>query len=105
MRDTSKILAREFAPAWGGRGVPIDPLHYKLDAAWRKAEADLSLGQPGDLRAGNQPFEDYVKKQWLPNHVVEPTTMQSYRYGLSRHILPWFGRMRMSDILPIHVRE
>jgi hypothetical protein len=36
---------------------------------------------------------------------MEPTTRQSYRYNLDRHIIPWFGPMKMSDILPIHVRE
>lgn len=32
VRDTSKALAREFAPAWGGREVPVDPLSYEFDA-------------------------------------------------------------------------
>jgi len=36
---------------------------------------------------------------------MEPTTRQSYRYNLDRHIIPWFGPMKMADILPIHVRE
>lgn len=31
VRDTGKFLAREFAPAWDGREVPVDPLHYEFD--------------------------------------------------------------------------
>jgi integrase len=75
------------------------------DTAWRQAETALGAGQPGDPRAGQQHFADYVTSAWMPNHVMEPTTRQSYRYNLDRHIVPWFGPMKMSDILPIHVRE
>ena len=75
------------------------------DAAWRNAEALQDTGHPGDPRAGQARFADYVADQWLPNHVMEPTTRQSYRYNLDRHITPWFGPMKMADILPIHVRE
>jgi len=31
VRDTGKVLVREFAPAWGGREVPVDPLHYDFE--------------------------------------------------------------------------
>ena len=75
------------------------------DQAWQHAEALQLTGQPGDARAGRVNFADYVRLQWLPNHIVEPTTMQSYRYNLERHIIPWFGPMRMATILPIHVRK
>jgi integrase len=75
------------------------------DTAWRSAESLQEAGHPGDPRAGHQRFADYVAAAWLPNHIMEPTTRQSYRYNLDRHILPWFGPMKMADILPIHVRE
>ena len=75
------------------------------DNAWRNAEALHVSGQPGEPRAGRIRFTDYVDGQWMPNHVMEPTTRQSYRYNLQRHITPWFGPMRMGDILPVHVRE
>jgi integrase len=75
------------------------------DAAWRNAETLQDAGHPGDPRAGQLRFASYVTEQWLPNHVMEPTTRQSYRYNLDRHIIPWFGPMKMADILPIHVRE
>ena len=87
------------------RSAGTYPSRRAADSAWQTAEAQLGAGQPGDLRAGQQRFTDYVTDCWLPNHVMEPTTRQSYRYSLNRHIHPWFGPMRMADILPIHVRE
>lgn len=75
------------------------------DAAWQDAEALQRAGRPGDQRAGRIRFGDYVDELWFPHHVLEPTTRQSYRYCLNKHILPWFGPMRMADILPIHVRQ
>lgn len=47
-------------------------------------------------RAGNGP---------PVHHDLEPSTRQSYRDNLDRHILPTFGPMRMSSILPVHVRQ
>jgi hypothetical protein len=45
-------------------------------------------------------FATYVDEQWFPHHVLEPTTREGYRYVLNRHIVPWFGKMKMADILP-----
>jgi hypothetical protein len=50
-------------------------------------------------------FRTYVDDVWFPHHVLEPSTRPSYRYNLDRHILPTFGPMRMSSILPVHVRQ
>jgi integrase len=36
---------------------------------------------------------------------MEATTREGYTYQLNKHILPWFGEMRMIDIAPSHVRE
>ena len=57
------------------------------DRAWQRAEALQAAGRPGDRRA-RICFRDYVTLQWFPNHVLEPTTRESYRYNLDRHILP-----------------
>ncbi len=73
--------------------------------AWQHAEALMAAGRPGDPTAGRVTFADYVNETWFPNHVLEASTRQSYRYGLDRHIVPWFGPMKMCDILPTHVRE
>ena len=81
------------------------PSRRQADHAWQRAEAMLAAGRPGDPRAGQMSFATYVEQTWFPNHVLEPTTREGYRYNLDRHILPTFGRMRMGEILPMHVRE
>jgi len=75
------------------------------DRTWQRAEALLAEGRLGDPRRGRQAFQRYVEDEWLPNHVMEPTTRESYTYSLGKHILPHFGRMRMVEIIPAHVRE
>jgi hypothetical protein len=37
--------------------------------------------------------------------VIEPTTREKYTYYLRAHVMPEFGPMKMTDILPEHVRE
>jgi integrase len=81
------------------------PTRRQADRAWQHAEALLVSGRPGDPASGRISFVGYVNEQWFPNHVIEPSTREGYRYNLDRHIIPWFGQMKMCDILPIHVRE
>lgn len=75
------------------------------DKAWQREEAKVAEGRSGDPRRGRQTFERYVRDEWLPNHVMELRTRESYVYCLDRRILPEFGPMRMVEILPAHVRE
>ena len=77
----------------------------EADRAWQRAEAMLAEGRLGDPRRGRQTFQRYVEDLWLPNHVIEPTTRESYTYSLGKHIIPHFGRMRMAEIIPAHVRN
>ena len=56
-------------------------------------------------RRGRQTFRRYVTEEWLPHHVIEVTTREAYTYQLNKHIMPWFGPMRMNEIMPSHVRE
>lgn len=77
----------------------------QAERAWQHAESLIASGRPGDPSAGRMTFKTYVNEKWFPHHVLEPSTRESYRYCLDRHIVPWFGPMRMHDILPIHVRE
>jgi integrase len=77
----------------------------EANRAWQEAESKLRAGRIGDPARGRMHFQRYVEETWLPNHEVEPTTRQSYTYSIYRHIMPWFGSMRMIDILPEHVRE
>ncbi len=77
----------------------------EANKAWQNAEAKLAEGRIGDPRRGRQRFRRYVEDEWLPHHVMEPTTREVYTYEINKHILPWFGPIRMVDILPSHVRE
>lgn len=73
--------------------------------AWQTAEVRTSEGRMGDPRRGRQTFRRYCLEEWLPNHVVEISTRQGYTYQINKHILDWFGPMKMNQILPSHVRE
>lgn len=79
----------------------------KRDAerAWLQRELLLSQGRLGAADTGRLTFTRYVEEIWFPNHVLEPSTRESYRYVLNKHLLPTFGAMRMVDVLPSHVRE
>ena len=46
-----------------------------------------------------------MTEEWLPHHVIEVSTREAYTYQINKHILPWFGPMRMNEIMPSHVRE
>ena len=73
--------------------------------AWQKAETKLAEGRVNDPRRGRQTFRRYVTEEWLPHHVMEATTREAYTYQIGKHILPWFGPMRMNEIMASHVRE
>jgi integrase len=73
--------------------------------AWLKAEAKVELGRLGDPKRARQRFRRYVIEEWFPNHVIEAKTRQDYHHQLHSYILPEFGKMRLIDILPSHVRE
>lgn len=75
------------------------------NAAWQRAEAKIGEGRLNDPRRGRQTFRRYVTEEWLPHHVMEITTREAYTYQLNKHIMPWFGPMRMNEIMPGHVRE
>ncbi len=66
--------------------------------AWQNAEVELRQGRIGDPARGRQTFQRYVEEQWLPNHVLEPTTREKYTYYLGAYVLPALGPMRMTDI-------
>jgi integrase len=77
----------------------------EADRAWQREETKVAEGRAGDPRRGRQTFERYVRKEWLPSHVMELRTRENYIYYLDRRIIPEFGPMRMVEILPAHVRE
>jgi integrase len=75
------------------------------EKAWQRAELKMAEGRLSDPRRGRQSFRRYVTEEWLPNHVIEASTREAYTYQIGKHILPWFGPMRMNEIMPSHVRE
>ena len=75
------------------------------DKAWQQAELRQAEGRLSDPRRGRQTFRRYVTEEWLPHHVIEATTREGYTYQLGKHIMPWFGPMRMNEIMASHVRE
>ncbi len=75
------------------------------DREWQRAEARLAEGRMGNPSRGRQRFRTYVLEEWLPNHQIEARTRENYSYYLDRHILPWFGAMRMIEVMPADVRE
>ncbi|HXA61862.1 MAG TPA: tyrosine-type recombinase/integrase [Streptosporangiaceae bacterium] len=88
----------------GHRSASTFALRRDAERAWRRAEAAASEGRVVDLRWRRQTFEHYVTQVWMPHHVVEPVTVQGYVGMLERYLLPEFGPMRMSEILPAHLR-
>ena len=70
-----------------------------------KAENRVHAGRIGDPKRGRQTLRHYVENEWLPNHVMEDSTRESYTYVIERHVLKPLGKMRMSDIMPWHVRD
>src|SRR5690242_13638276 len=77
----------------------------KANKAWQRAEAEMAAGRAGDPARGRQTLQRYIEDEWFPNHLVEHTTRQGYRYVLDRYILPTIGKMRLMDMLPSHLRE
>lgn len=77
----------------------------EANRAWQRAEAELLAGRIGDPRRGRKTVREYVETEWLPNHVMEARTRETYQYILDRYLLPHFGALRMVDVLPNEVRE
>ena len=73
--------------------------------AWKKAEVAVSAGKQGDPSRGRQTFEAYVMEKWLPHHELEPGVRSNYAGQIRKHLLPFFGPMKMRDIMPEHVRQ
>jgi integrase len=75
------------------------------DAAWQAAEVNVRAGLRHDPGRGRQTFQHYVEVTWLPHHRMELSTRADYVSAINRHIMPFFGPMRMRDIGPEQVRQ
>jgi hypothetical protein len=74
----------------------------KKDAndAWKRAEARVRAGRQGDPGRGRQTFQVYVLEKWLPHHLLEPGVRSNYAGQIRKHLIPFFGQMKMREILP-----
>ena len=90
-----------------GRERSAGTFSSKKDAndAWKDAEAAVRAGKQGDPSRGKQSFEVYVMDKWLPYHELEPGVRSNYAGQIRKHLLPFFGPMKMREILPEHVRQ
>ena len=77
----------------------------KANEAWQGAEVKQREGRLADPKRGKQKFERYVKQEWLPNHVMELSTRERCEKDIDKHLMPWFGAMKMNEIFPSDVRE
>jgi hypothetical protein len=73
--------------------------------SWKRAEAAVRAGKQGDPTRGRQTFADYVLEKWLPYHLLEPGVRSDYAGQIRRRLLPFFGPMKMREIMPEHVRQ
>ena len=77
----------------------------EADDAWKAAEAGISAGKRGDPSRGRQLFQAYVLDKWLPNHQLEPGVRSEYLRQIRKYLIPFFGPMKMRDVMPEHVRQ
>ena len=75
------------------------------EKAWQRAEARAEEGRPTPTRHGAQTFAEYVDETWFPHHLVEPSTREGYRYTIDKHLIPFFGTVRLPDVTAPLVRE
>ena len=72
--------------------------------AWKKAEVAVSAGKQGDPSRGRQTFKATSWRR-RPHHELEPGVRSNYAGQIRKHLLPFFGPMKMRDIMPEHVRQ
>ncbi len=82
------------------RSAGTFPCKRDADRAWQQAELLLAQGRMGGADTGKLTFTRYVDEIWFPNHVLEPSTRESYRYSIDKHLKPTFGSIRMSTSSP-----
>ena len=104
-KDNPRYTACYLDPRGALRSAGTYSSKKDANRAWQRAETKIAEGRLNDPRRGRQTFRRYVTEEWLPHHVMEVTTREAYTYQIGKHILPWFGPMKMNEIMPAHVRE
>jgi integrase len=87
------------------RSAGTFPSKKASDKAWQDEEAKVRAGKPGNPSRGRQTFEAYVLQAWLPHHLLEPGVRSNYASHIRNHLLPFFGPMKMRDVMPEHIRQ
>ena len=80
----------------------------KKDAndAWKDAEAARPRRAGRAIpAAASRPSRPTSWSKWLPHHQLEPGVRSNYAGQIRKHLLPFFGPMKMRDIMPEHVRQ
>jgi integrase len=74
----------------------------EAEQAANDEEAKVRAGTYRDPAAGRVTFANYVSR-WYAAQDLAPSTMQTYRHHIEEHLLPFFGRMAIADILSADV--
>lgn len=73
-------------------------VHGSLDdAEARRAELRLRRRRGERIQPTRQTFAEYAAA-WLERQDVRPRTLELYRWALSQHLIPYFGRRRLDQI-------
>ena len=67
------------------------------DAAWHAAEAGARADLRHDPGRGRQRFGHYAEAMWLPHHRMELAARVDYTPAVDRHLLWFFGPVKMRD--------
>lgn len=73
------------------------PTRRAADTFAHRVEADKTAGTYLDPRRGRLPFAQYAET-WLTNRPLRPSTLDTYRHHLRRHINPTFGPIPLDAI-------
>lgn len=78
----------------------------------REAERELSSRLAAINQGTHKPevvidFERFVLERWEPNilPMLRFSTARNYRHLARRHLVPFFGRMKLAEILPADVQQ
>jgi len=73
-------------------------IHANLDAAEaRRAELRLRRRRGERIEPCRQTFQQYAE-EWLERQTVRERTLDVYRWALTNHLIPYFGRRRLNEI-------
>src|SRR5262249_50164243 len=63
----------------------------------RRAEVRLRRRRSERIEPCRQSFQQYAE-EWLERQTVRGRTLDLYRWALTNHLVPYFGRRRLSEI-------